>query len=299
MTVVSSERPVAKRVDDRNGFSEEATFFASGSQNLFGVLHRPSGPPAGGVVICPSTHAEFVAGYSIDVAVARVLAARGIAVQRFHYRGVGHSDGAPEETTFATMREDALVATERLVAETGVSRVAFLGARFGGLVAASAAADHRGCPLALVEPTLEAARFFRDAWRATLIRDVKAGVTDRAPGQGLEDALALGQAVDVLGYPICRSLYESARGRTLVGELDDEGRRVLLVQLGRSTSPRRDVEAGSEALRERGCEVDVELVPEDVTWWFPTAAETEQPKRHGLIALASTWLADELTAVPR
>jgi alpha/beta superfamily hydrolase len=290
---------VAKRTDQQAGFSEEATFFDSGGQNVFGVLHRPPAPPVAGVVVCPSIHAEFVAGYRIDVAVARALAASGVAVQRFHYRGAGHSDGETQEMTFATMREDTLVAAERLVEETDVAQVGFLGTRFGGLIAASAAAEHPASPLALIEPTLEAARFFRDAWRAMLVREVKDGNAPGRAGAGLAEALAQSQTVDLLGYPISRGLFEGATGRTLVGELPDGGRRVLLVQLGRSASVRPDMERTSAALRDQGSEVEIQLVSDEVMWWLPPGAETERPDRRGLVGLVSGWLADDLTAVLR
>ena len=298
MNPLTAERPVARRVDSRHGYSDEATFFSSGGQSIFGVLHRPQGQPTGGVVICPSTDSEF-ATYSVDVTVARMLASRGVAVQRFHPRGLGHSDGRPQEITFETMKADALAAVERLVDETGVSRVGFAGARFGGLVAASVAADHEGSPLALIEPALEAKRFFREAWRATLIRDVQVGTSERAQGLGLAEALSQSETVDLLGYSICRPFYESSKGRTLVDELHDPLRRVLLVQLGRMSTVRDDIKAACAALEARGSEVDVERIEDDITWWFPPSNELEQPKRRGLAGLTSTWLATALTEVAR
>jgi pimeloyl-ACP methyl ester carboxylesterase len=296
MNPVSAERPVARRVDDRQGYTDEATFFGSEGQSIFGVLHRPKGEPTAGVVICPSTDSEF-ATYGVDVAVARVLAARGVAVQRFHPRGFGHSDGVADDVTFESMRADAIAATQRLTDETGVSQVAFAGARFGGLVAAAVAAEHPGAPLALIEPALQASRFFRDAWRATLVRDVQAGDTDRARGQGLAEALSESDTVDLLGYSMCRPFYESARDRTLLDELHDAARPVLVVQLGRTTTVRPDVEAAREALEARGSEVDVERIEDAITWWFPPSIEAEQPKRRGLVGVTSTWLANQLAAV--
>jgi alpha/beta superfamily hydrolase len=292
VTILKADNRAARRLDSGGAFTEEASFFGGGRQQIFGVEHRPAGSPTGAVVICPSIHAEFVAGYGIDVSLARALASRGIVVQRFHYRGVGHSDGDSEEITFTTMREDALMAAERLLGQAEGAPVAFVGTRFGALVAASAAADHAESPLALIEPTLDAARFFRDAWRAALIRDVKSG-TARAPGEGLGDVLARDRTIDLLGYPISLPFYESANGRELLAEMGD-GRRILVVQLGRSSSPRADLRDASSELQRRGCRVDLELVGEEVTWWFPPAAETEQPKRRGLVEVTAAWLVEEL-----
>ncbi len=184
MTVADGGAFTARRIDRARAISEEASFFRSGSHRLFGVLHRPTAPAAGGLVVCPSIHAEFIAGYRIEVSLARALASRGIAVQRFHYYGTGHSGGEADETSFATMRADALAAAERLSKHAEVGGPAFLGTRFGALVAASAASEHPESSLLLVEPTLEARRFFRDAWRAVLIRDVKEGIAPSGPNRG-------------------------------------------------------------------------------------------------------------------
>jgi pimeloyl-ACP methyl ester carboxylesterase len=296
ITVVEGEARVAVRTDSGGTFREEAGFFGPGPQRLFGVLHRPTGPALGGLVICPSIYAEFITGYRTEVVLARTLASRGLAVQRFHYRGVGHSDGETEETTFATMREDALAAAARLLERTGVDGLGFLGMRFGGLVAGSAASEHRGCPLVLVEPTLEARRFFRDAWRAKLIRDVKRGT--RAPGQGLAEALEREGTVDALGHSIFRPLFESTADRTLIGELGDGARPTLLVQLGRALSLRRDLEAAAAALRRLGCEVAVEAVAEDLVGWFlpDPGIKRTQPRARALIEVTSGWLEGEMGA---
>jgi pimeloyl-ACP methyl ester carboxylesterase len=293
MTVVDGGARLARRIDSQDAFSEEAGFFGPGPQRLFGVLHRPMGPVLGGLVICPSIYAEFIAGYRMDVCLARALASRGVAVQRFHYRGVGHSEGEAEETTFATMRDDALAAAERLLERIAAGGPAFLGTRFGGLVAASAASEYPGSPLVLVDPTPEARRFFRDAWRAALIRDVKEGTAARAPGEGLSNVLEREQTVDILGYGICRPLFESAAGRTLAGELGDGARRVLLLQLGRASSLRGDLESAAAALRELGCDLDVEVLVEDVAWWFVRDPETNQERHYSHTEVTSAWLERE------
>jgi alpha/beta superfamily hydrolase len=298
MTVADGTERLATRIDSDGAFVEEAGFFGPGLQRLFGVLHRPRGPARGGLVICPSILAGFVTGYRTEVVLARALASRGLAVQRFHYRGVGHSDGETDETTYGTVREDTLAAAEWLLERTGVGGLGFLGTRFGGLVAASAASEHRGSPLVLVEPAVEANKFFREAWRAMLIRDVKEGTARGVRGKGLAEVLERDGSVDALGYSICRPLFESAADRTLSGELGDGARHVLLVQLGRALSLRRDLEAAAATLRGLGCDVDVEVVAEDVAGWFLPEPGTKlaKPHAHALVGVTSAWLDSEMMA---
>ena len=130
------------------------------------------------------------------------------------------------------------------------------------------------------------------------IRDVKEGTAPRTPGEGLADALQREEMVDVLGEGIHRSLFESVAGRTLVGELGDGVRRVLLVQLGRGSSLRGDLEDAATALRELGCDVDVELVGEDVAGWFLPDHEATQRDPVALIEVASAWLEAEVARAP-
>src|SRR5207253_10522741 len=122
---------------------------------------------AAGVVICSSICNDFLHNYRREVELARELAANGIAVARFHYRGLGNSDGDEAAVTFDSMVDDAREATAHLRALTGVSKVSFLGSRFGAPIAAALASGEVGAPLVLVDPTVEASKFFREAWRAS------------------------------------------------------------------------------------------------------------------------------------
>ncbi|MGQ0669868.1 MAG: alpha/beta hydrolase, partial [Actinomycetota bacterium] len=144
----------ASWVETSTGIRETASFFGSASERLFGVMHTPPAAPSGGVVVCSPLYAEFARNYRREVLLGRALAERGIAVQRFHYRGSGHSDGQPGAMTFASMLGDAAVAAERLVGETGVRRVAFVATRWAALVAAAAAARYDS-PLSLWQPSVD------------------------------------------------------------------------------------------------------------------------------------------------
>jgi pimeloyl-ACP methyl ester carboxylesterase len=255
----------AIHVDDAAGIREEARFFGAAGARLHGCLHAPlRREPAGGVVLCCSILAELQESYRLEVLLARTLARRGIAVQRFHYRGCGHSDGSSGDITFDTMRADALAAAERLAEQTQLRRPAFMGLRLGGLVAASAARAIAGAPLVLWAPTFTAERYFRDAIRARMIHQMRSGGGGRGSAETPDGAGLL----DVFGYPIHPALRESAAGRTLRGELGERPGPVLLVQLdGKGEADPAYVELAGR-LTEHGVPVDLQVVPEQPAWWF-------------------------------
>jgi alpha-beta hydrolase superfamily lysophospholipase len=261
----------ATRIDERAGIREEVAFFGADRAMLYGCLHAPLRRVSGGVVICCSLHAELQEGYRTEVLLARALAGRGIAVQRFHYRGSGHSDGASRDVTFDSLREDAASAVERLRVATGVAAPALLGSRLGGLVAAAAARECADAPLVLWEPTLDPERYFREVMRARLIHELRAGRASRRSGEALAGELRTGSLVDVLGYPIHRALYESTATRTLPGELGDRPRPVLLADRGRGGELSAGAAELTAALRSTGSRVDVHVHREQPAWWFARA----------------------------
>lgn len=286
--------PTARRVDQTTGVIEEAEFFGPSSQKLFGVRYTPPGAPAMGLVICASLHAELLVTYRSDVILARALAARGVAVQRFHYRGAGHSDGESSESTFDSMVEDAHAAVERLREQTGVESPAFLGTRWGALVAAAAAKRFEGAPLVLWEPTLEAPRFFQDALRAQKIHNLKEQTGDR-PATDLIEEMRRDGFIDVLGYPIDWNLYQSAEGRTLDDELGVGARPILIAQVGRGKELRASNQRAVDRWTSRGCQVRVELVrKEEISWFLPSARHRNDDTQL-LVELTTAWF-DELLA---
>jgi pimeloyl-ACP methyl ester carboxylesterase len=281
---------VASRTDQKLGLVEEAGFFDGG---LFGVSYKPTERTAGAVVICPAILSEYDHTYSIDVSLARALAARGIAVHRFHYRGSGHSDGEPSEMTFETMLQDAQTATARFSAEVGVEEPVLLGVRFGSLVAAALAdADAGGgSPLVLWEPALSARTYFREAWRADMMFQINEGAKP-ATRDAFPALLERDKQVDVLGYPICKALYDSALERTLVGEAGERERRVLILRGGPPGSARVNLDQAVEELRGRGCDVDVEVLDDVLILWFqgPEMRRNARPQVAALIARTVDWV---------
>lgn len=260
----------AVRVDSKLGIRDRVEFLGSGPDRVAAARHEPLvGDPMGALVICPSICNDFTKNYRREVTLGRELATRGIVVQRFHYRGTGNSDGDAAHLTVSTMVEDTLTAAGRAQGIDEPLPLVFMGTRFGALPAAIAAGRQPDVPLVLVDPTVEARQFFREAWRAKMSRELKDDTAESLAAQSLEDQLALQGSIDVLGNAIHRALYESATQCQLVDAIDGPARRFLLVQLGAATKGLRPGNADLVAhLKSHGHRVDVEIVGDLQTWWF-------------------------------
>lgn len=259
---------------------------ASGGSTVFEVTYLPARPANLGVVICSSILVEQLTNYRPEVLLARGLAARGFAVQRFHYRGTGLSGGENTDATWETMCEDAAAATERLRSRAHVDGVAFIGARWGAAVAAAVARSYPAGPLVLWEPVLDGKRYFREMIRARLVREVKdrrfAGATDL-----WKTELAERGWVDLLGYTLHRALYESGQGVDLEALLAGRRSSVLLIQFGRATTLRADYRQLQTSLSRQGASVDVRVLHEEPAWFFPGYVLTSVGD---LVGTVGSWL---------
>jgi alpha/beta superfamily hydrolase len=296
--LVEQDPDAAVRVDPDAGVEDIVRFAGPVGRRLFTTLHLPPGRPAASLVMCSSMHSEFERNYRREVVVARGLAARGIAVIRFHYRGTGNSDDG-SEVTLDSMTEDASVATGWLAERTGVTPM-FLGTRWGALVASAAANRVDGTPLVLWEPVVDAAAYFREAIRARAMGSLKEGGSGGRGAHALEEELARLDHVDVLGYPIRRALHDSAVGRTLAGQVGDRPRPILVVQLGgRPQDLKREYSAMVERWRKMGFPVETGRVAIREAWWFTGERYEPTERRPATLELAETtarWLLDRGSA---
>jgi alpha/beta superfamily hydrolase len=276
-----------------DGSRERAEFRGEPGSRVFTYVHLPSHAPRAAAVICSPLHGEFAKNYRREVMLARAFAKEGIAALRFHYRCTGNSDGDGEDLSFDSMREDALAGVEQLQVEAPGVPLFVVGTRWSALVAASTAERHPEARVVLWEPLLESARFFKDAFRSRLVREVRRGVHDPASGRDLEDRLRSGEAVDVVAHRIEPRLYASSVDRSLEAELGETPRRVLAIQIGPTGSVRPDLVRLVDRWREAGLRVDVEGIRGDETWWFVDEQyvdETVRTVTGELIEKTVTWI---------
>jgi pimeloyl-ACP methyl ester carboxylesterase len=278
---------LASRVDKEGGFSEEAAFLDLKETQVFTVCHLPAGTPRAGVVICCPILVEHLTNYRNEVLLARALARGGIAVQRFHYRGTGHSQGDESEVSTESMVEDALFAAGRLRDRTGVTRLAFVGTRWGALVAAEASRGDTAGPLLFWEPVADGARYFRELIRGRLVRELKDSRFAAASVDAWREELAAKGWIDILGYALHRRLYESGQGRRLAETVAGRQGPVLVVQFGRGSALRPDYQRLRDSVEKSGRRMEVRFVRDEPAWLFPGHRMEAAEK---LVRLSADWL---------
>lgn len=286
----------AVRVDRALGLSEEVAFFGAESPPMFGCVHLPKGKAAGGLVICSPIQAELFRSYRKEVLLARELAARGIAVQRFHYRGVGNSEGDGNDVTLETMSTASREARQALAERSGVERIATMGTRLGAFPAIATGRDDERSPLVLWDPVPDGDAYMEEILRNLYMHEVVSSHSvapserERAqPTQAMLDRMETDGVLHALGYRLTRSFYRSLSGRRL---LDDAPKGpVLLVSFGGNQQARL-IEAWTEA------EVDltVKRAPK-AAWWLigeEFDSEDSQQALKDLIGTTADWLVARL-----
>jgi exosortase A-associated hydrolase 1 len=96
-------------------FEDRAVTFSCGDAALLGVLSSPDIPSSRGVLIVVGGPQYRAGSHRQFLLLARELAAAGIPVMRFDYRGMGDSEGAPR--TFESVNEDIRSAVDQFFIE--------------------------------------------------------------------------------------------------------------------------------------------------------------------------------------
>jgi len=285
-------------------------FLDESDGGLFCVRHVPESPPVGSVVVCSPIAAEADYIHRTEVLLGRFLAARGILVQRFQYRGMGNSAGRAEELSFHTMCEDASRVVERVRRLVPGAPVAFVGTRVGAMVAAAAAAATPGAPLVLWEPTVDSRRYFQEVFRAYMVGAMggakPGGETGAVPDPGR--VLREEGMIEVMGYPVHRPVYETLLPESLEDLVASGGPRPLwLVQIARRQELRPDYERLIDDWRAMGLDPTFSLVDSRPIWWAKPGPDRfvsadSDPDTRVLLEATADWVgsavADARVAAP-
>ncbi|MGH2808965.1 MAG: serine aminopeptidase domain-containing protein [Actinomycetota bacterium] len=285
---MSSQKAVRAARD--GSYHDVIEFVGEPGAQMLTTTHLPVGTPVAGLVVCSSLRAEFETNYRREILLGRTLAAAGIAVRRFQYLGTGNSDGETRAVTFDQMVADAERATGAFLESTGLERIAFMGTRLGGTIAAAAAASRDGAPVVLWEPVVEVVRYYRQIFRARKMWVL--GGSDEIQTETATAEFERTGFLDIVGYPIDRNLYDSAIGHDVAGELTG-ARRVLVVQMGGRHGLKREYAALGAAKESEGYIVTSEVVDEDESWWLEHPGERQEKRTMNsspAIDATVTWL---------
>jgi pimeloyl-ACP methyl ester carboxylesterase len=222
--------------------SEEPFYFRVGDDRLFGFLHKPLGRVAGAIVLCHAFAEEKLWSHRIYVTFAREMAQAGYGVLRFDMRGEGDSARDFEETSVETRVEDTLsaisTAAERFSAE---HPVVLVGHRFGGSIAAAAAATagKQVGGLVVWDPVLDGADYFSGLLRSNMATQMATSGKVTRTRELLVQAILAGEVVVADGYGLGADMYRGMSAMQWSTRSDWFAHRtlVLAVPKGGETEP--------------------------------------------------------------
>jgi pimeloyl-ACP methyl ester carboxylesterase len=212
--------------------NESPGYLSRGTDSVYFVHHPAQGVRRAAVVLAGPMGLERTHSYVVWVRWARHLAARGVDVLRFDYRGLGESSGVFAEMTFHQWEEDLRAGLEQLRRLCPEGPVLLHGLRLGALLAAKVFQTDGADGLLLWDPP--------ESGRAHLLEVLRRKVgADNLEGTGggarsREDYIArleAGERVEVEGLPWSQGLWRSAEAYPLALPARDEKRRWRAVHL--------------------------------------------------------------------
>ncbi len=239
-----------------------------GGDRMFVCMHEPPTRPRGAVLICSSVIGDFIFNYQREVHVAHELAAAGFSVARFHYVGVGNSEGDPASLTIPSMIDDARWVAEQVTERWDVP-LTVIGTRWGAAPAVAVANDHDDAPVVLCEPIVRPERYFREAIRSIAMSALASGSIKRQASRSFEELLEVNGFVDVTGHVVYRDFYTSAMSFDPVSLAKPATRPALIVQFTENDL-RPDLSTMVDGLGALGWHVETEQVAIAESWWFRT-----------------------------
>ena len=208
-------------------------YFGTGPRRLFGLYEvARTGKAHRAVVLCQPWGQEYLRAHRSIRRLANMLVATGWDTLRFDYFGTGDSAGDMTEADIAGWESDIESAIEEARDSSGVTRVALIGLRLGGSLAARVAARRKDVDaLVMWDPVVRGQDFLDDV-RAleTAVLSAPPSVRDDANGGGHE----------ILGFPLTSSMAAQIRSIDLPGVADALPNRTLTL-VSRTTGSHGDL----------------------------------------------------------
>jgi hypothetical protein len=235
---------VQNQVQPNRQLEERAGYFPVSGAHLYTVLHEVAKPAARVLLVGPFA-SERHNSYLPWVRWARHLAANGVEVLRYDYRGIGESTGDFEQTTLEDWGQDVLLLSAWLASREPQVPLVLHGLGLGAVLAGRAFHQGIGDALLLWSPPANA----NQALRATLMRWVgleqifKFGPEQRSASDYIR-SLEQGSPLEVDGYTWSLKLWRESFNISLPATLSNEQsareayqRPVRIVKLTRESAP--------------------------------------------------------------
>lgn len=249
---------------------------------MFGVFHGSERTPRRVVVHVHGFGVEHLTLYRNHVRFARVAAAGGTPVFRWHARGHGDSAGDFADVTLEHLVEDALGAAAFARARAQVHEIVWLGDRLGALVAALAMERDRArggvaAGFAAWEPVHRPIDDLRTLLRGILFSHVAHGERPRETVDQLLERLQREGTLDVHGYLLHQTFVDSARAADLLPALGAWSGPTLIAQIQARRRLAPAHAALAEALSRRGAPVTTLQIAEEPGFTFIGNPAWESP----------------------
>ena len=244
---------------------EEYRFLDLDGEHVFCGLHRPAQPASRAVVMCHPLGEEKLWSHRVFVSFARELAAAGVAVLRFDFRGEGDSDREFQETDLETRIQDACLAVDALrELNPSTAEVTLLGLRLGASVATAAAARRSDVArLVLWDPVVDGAAYMQGVLRLNLMYQMAIHRRVIENREALVERLVKGETVNIEGYEVAEPLYAQVTEFRLNEVLARFSGSTVIVQINPGEAP---VKPEFASLADGNPRCRVELVSEEPFW---------------------------------
>jgi len=188
---------------------ERFDFLPVEGEKLFTVTHEPEeGLGGSGVLILHPFAEEKLWVGRATTRLARAMAAAGLPVCRFDFRGHGDSDRDHHEMSLGTLAADARAAAAHLRERCGITELHLFGFRLGGTLALQFASELEASSVALVAPLPAGESYLLKVLRSNLTTQMGIHGEVRKDRQALLGEMRETGLLNIDGYHLSAGLFD-------------------------------------------------------------------------------------------